>query len=113
MLNAMTRALFLAAREERISAIDLGFDQAGIVLQGPFETFLRSAKVSRASETVTHVLQMRDAEAGMRGSKFRIAFEDLGEAAVGFVEILAMARAQQKAGEQCAGFQILLGSRAA
>ena len=109
VLDAVAGGLFFAAREEHVDAVEIGFDGAGIELEGFVEGAAGFEDVHLAAEAVARVLKVGDAEAGPAGGVVFVLLDDGVEELAGAVEVVAAAGAGHEGGEDGAGLEILFG----
>ncbi len=109
VFDAVAGGLFFAAREEHVDAVEIGFDGAGIELEGFVEGAAGFEDVHLAAEAVAGVLQVRDAEAGPAGGVVVVLLGDAFEELAGAVEVVAAAGAGHEGGERGSGLEVLLG----
>ena len=109
VFDAVAGGLFFAAGEEHVDAVEIGFDGAGVELEGLVEGAAGFEDVHLAAEAVAGVLQVRDAEAGPAGGVVFVLLGDALEELAGAVEVVAAAGAGHEGGERGAGLEVLLG----
>jgi hypothetical protein len=101
-------ALFFAAGEEHVDAVEIGFDGARVEFKGVVEGFAGGHDVEVAAESVTDILELGDAEAGPGGGEGGVALGDGLEKLAGAVEVGAAAGALHESGEEGLGLEVFL-----
>ena len=70
--NAVPRRLLFAARQQHVNAIEIGFGRGRVQLERLVECAPRMHHVNLPAESVTHILQFRNAQPAPTGRKLRI-----------------------------------------
>jgi hypothetical protein len=109
IFDAVTGGFFFSAGEEHVDAVEVGFDGAGVELEGLVEGAAGFEEMHLAAEAVAGVLEVGDAEARPAGGVVVVLLDDAVEEVAGAVELFATAGAGHEGGEQGAGLEIVLG----
>ena len=113
VFDAVARGLFFTAGEEHVDAVEVGFDGAGIKLEGFIEGAAGFEDVHLATEAVAGILKVGDAEAGPAGGVELVLFDDGLEEFAGAVEVVAAAGAGHEGREDGAGLEVFFGDACA